>query len=86
MGRKQTQETKEKRAQKLRGRKRPQYVIDIVTNACKKRVLCVEIETGKEYFFDSQKDAAIYFGLSPATISSYLNRKIKSKQYLWIRK
>lgn len=85
-GLRQSEETKLKRADKLRGRKRPEHVKKILLEANKKAVVCIEKETGKEYNFASQKDAAKYFGISTATISCYISGKLKSKKHIWKRK
>lgn len=86
MGLRQSEETKLKRADKLRGRERPEHVKKILLEANKKAVVCIEKETGKNYIFESQKEAASHFGLSTATISCYLAGRIKSNKYIWKRK
>ena len=82
----QSEETKLKRADKLRGRKRPEHVKKILLEANKKAVVCIEKETGKKYNFESQKEAAEHFGISTATVCCYLKGRIKSKKYIWKRK
>lgn len=84
-GLKQSEETKAKRAEKLRGRKRPEHVIKAVIDASRKPVICIEKYTGRKYNFISQKEAAEYFGISPATISCCISGKLKSKKYIWKR-
>lgn len=86
MGLRQSEETKLKRAAKLRGREMPDRVKKILLEANKKAVVCIEKETGKKYIFESQKEAAAYFGISTATVSCYLTGRIKSNKYLWKRK
>lgn len=85
-GSRQSEETKLKRADKLRGRERPEHVKKILLEANKKAVVCIEKETGEKYNFESQKEAAEYFGISTATVSCYLTGRIKSKKYIWKRK
>ena len=85
-GIRQSEETKIKRADKLRGRERPEHVKKILLEVNKKAVVCIEKETGEKYNFESQKEAAEYFGISTATVSLYLKGRIKSKKYIWKRK
>ena len=82
----QSEETKLKRADKLRGRKSPEHVKKILLEANKKSVVCIEKETGEKYNFESQKEAAAHFGISTATVSCYLTGRIKSSKYIWKRK
>lgn len=86
MGLHQSEETRLKRADRLRGRERPKHVKKILLEANKKAVVCIDKETGKKYIFESQKEAAANFGISTATVSCYLSGRIKSNKYRWKRK
>lgn len=85
-GKRQSEETKIKRSNKLRGRKRPQYIIDNLLSINKKPIICIDKKTGMRMLFNSQKEAAEYFGISAACISKNINGLTKSRKYIWIRK
>lgn len=85
MGIKQSEETKIKRADKLRGIKRPQYIKDILLKSNIKPVTC--LFNGEEIEFESQKEAAKYFGINTTLLSEYIRGIKKDKSgRIWIRK
>ena len=85
IGKKQSDETKRKRADKLRGRKRPEGMMQRLSDLNKKPIVCVINKTGETITFNSQKEAADTLGIAQVTISNNISGKKKSRYYTWIR-
>lgn len=85
LGKKQSDETKKKRADKLRGRKRPKGIMQRLSELNKKPIVCIVNKTGETITFNSQKEAAETLGISQNAICNNISGKRKSRYYTWIR-
>lgn len=85
LGKKQSEETIKKRADKLRGRKRPQHITDILLKVNRKPIICIVKATNETLYFESQRQAAKTMNLSVAMVSRCVLGLCKSRKYIWKR-
>lgn len=82
-GKIQSEETKKKRADKLRGRKISEERKIKLLKANKIPVICIVKKSGKQFCFDSIKEASEAMNICHRTIINNLKERTKSRYYIW---